>query len=252
MGANGKAPALGRGFLFEDYPVDARYSSRVLSGAIIENFWAAVEDIWNSSRVVAWLLAMGGISLAVWASFWPQSPGVSIGLLALAAGIMSVRPKMHPAEKFAWVAVLAVFAILEVIAIGHSDKTNEGIRDQQNAKFDGIAEKLKTNIETSKTQYKDTIDHVDGVLEQTKGVAQIAQENLEDVTGGESFGYVIPSLTERGALIAMMVHNDGKQPLTLQVRVLSLTDTCAEWGKIISAQKNSMTPMELKHSTWEW
>src|ERR1035441_10474178 len=98
----------------------------------MQKFWEAVESVWNDSRVLAWVLPVAAFCAVLWASFWPPSPGVSIGLLALAAGIMSVRPKMHPAEKFAWVVVLIAFAVLEVLAIGRSDKANESARNLQN------------------------------------------------------------------------------------------------------------------------
>jgi len=83
------------------------------------------------------------MALALWAGFWPRSPGVSIGLLALVAGIMSVRPQMRPAEKAAWVFVLVAFAVLEVHAINRGDEENKTIRDGQNEVFKGIADGVK-------------------------------------------------------------------------------------------------------------
>jgi hypothetical protein len=69
-----------------------------------------------------------GFGLAVWATLKPQSPGVSIGLLGLVAGIMGVNSKMRPAEQLTWVVVLIVFAIIEVAAIGGSDNENRTVR----------------------------------------------------------------------------------------------------------------------------
>jgi hypothetical protein len=181
----------------------------------MDEFWDCVENVWNKSRVVAWVLALSGVSLALWASLCPQSPGVSIGLLALAAGIMSVRTKMHPSEKFAWVAVLVVFAILEVRAINKSDETNEAIRNGQNQKFQDIADGLQKSVDTSKKQYDSTITHVEGVLKTTNQVGLLAAKNLENVTGGDAFAYVFPSVISEGNdLVTLNVHNDGAQVLS--------------------------------------
>src|SRR5664280_1120660 len=109
----------------------------------MEMFWRRAENIWNTNRILAWGLVLTGVGLALWAGFYPKSPGVSIGLLAGVAGVMSVRPKMLPAEKFAWVAVLVAFTILEVHAIKMSDENNRSTRDSQNKAFGDIADDLK-------------------------------------------------------------------------------------------------------------
>jgi len=178
-------------------------------------FWDRAERIWNDSRALAWTLVLAGIGLALWVGFYPKSPGVSIGLLAGVAGIMSVRLKMHPAEKFAWVAVLVAFTILEVHAIKVSDQKNEDTRTAQNKAFGLIADGLKTSIETSRTQYKSTIDHVNGVLTTTQTVARLSKENLENITGGDSYAYVYPDFTEgQNVSFDWKIHNFGKNSLS--------------------------------------
>jgi hypothetical protein len=124
-----------------------------------KDFWSFLEHHWNHNRVVAWVLVLAAIGLALWAKFWPQSPGVSIGLLALVAGIMSIRPDMHPAEKFAWVVVLVAFTILEVLAIGRSDKDSKDARDSQNQEFQAIAGGLKTEDDGLKKAIEQTTAH---------------------------------------------------------------------------------------------
>ena len=175
-----------------------------------QTFWSEVERYWNESPALAWILLLCGIGVALWASFWPQSPGVSIGILALAAGIMSVRPQMRPAEKFAWVGLLITFAILEVVAIGRSDRANEAIRDRQNDAFNVIADGLEASIKQSRTQYESTINHVNGVLTTTQSVGKLAQENLENVTGGNSYAYVAPTYRMRPTVTLRMYNHGGQ------------------------------------------
>jgi hypothetical protein len=181
----------------------------------LASFWDRAEAIWNDSRALAWILVLAGISLALWVGFYPKSPGVSIGLLAGAAGIMSVRPKMHPAEKFAWVAVLVAFTILEVLAIKVSDQRNEDTRKAQNAAFGVIAEGLRTSIAASKGQYDSTIGHVDGVLKTTQSVASLAKSSLENITGGDSYAYMYPDFIEgQNDSLDWKIHNFGQNPLS--------------------------------------
>src|ERR1700760_3664191 len=76
--------------------------SRVFRWVDMGEFWRKADQCWNRNRVIAGVLLLAGIACAVWAKVCPQSPGVSIGLVAAAAGIMSLRPKMHLAEKLVW------------------------------------------------------------------------------------------------------------------------------------------------------
>lgn len=91
---------------------------------------------------------------------------------------MSVRPKMHPAEKLAWVAILVSFTVLEIVAIGRADKAAETTRESQNEAFRGIANGLKTSISEAKNHYDSTITHVDSVLGKTEQAAELSKRNL--------------------------------------------------------------------------
>jgi hypothetical protein len=180
----------------------------------MRTFWLKADSYWNGNRMLAWALVLLGMGLAVWSSFVPQSPGVSIGLLAGAAGIMSMRPKMHPAEKFAWVAVLVAFTVLEIIAIGRGDKAAEATREAQNRAFTAIADGLKTSIDASEGQYRSTISHLDGVLTQTEDVDALTKRTLENITGGDSYIATIPDVALSGDEITFSVTNRGKNILT--------------------------------------
>jgi hypothetical protein len=158
----------------------------------MDQLWKQAEFHWNNNRVLAWVLVLIGIALALWAGFFPQSPGVSIGLLAAAAGVMSLRPEMHPLEKFAWVIILVAFTILEVHAINVGDKKNEAILTTQKLAFQSIADGLASSITASKGQYDSTIKHVDGVLTTTQGVSSLTTKTLRNITGGNSYPRVIP------------------------------------------------------------
>ena len=177
------------------------------------DIFSKAENFWKTSKVLPWILVLIGMGLALWVARTGQSPGVAIGILAAVAGVMSVRPpKMHFAEKIAWIVVLVAFTVLEVHSIKVSDKNNENVRNAQNTAFGGIAESLKTSIDTSKTQYTSTITHVDGVLTKTQQVASLAKQSLENITGGNSFAHVTPQVGY--SPVPFSIYNDGPNILT--------------------------------------
>jgi hypothetical protein len=194
----------------------------------MDRFLRRAQQIWDESPVVAWALVISGIGLVLWATFRPQSPGVSIGLLALVAGIMSVRPQMHTAEKLTWVGVLILLAILEVAAIGRSDRENKAERDTQNAKFEEIARGLKDSIQQSKDQFSQDELHFEDVLGKAAKGNELVQESIADITGGKSFGFVVP---QPGGVdsFALRVWNEGDHPLLGVTITISDTTNDPNW-----------------------
>jgi hypothetical protein len=189
--------------------------------------FARFELSWKNNPFWAVLFIVPLVVAAVWLWFDPQSPGFSIGFLALAAGVMSLRPKMHPLEKLVWVVLMITFTLQEVKAIKQNDLNNQSIRDGQNAAFGLIVDDLKTSIKNSKDQYDQTVnhvdrvsDHVDGVAKTTQQVADLARTNLEALTGGDSYAYVYPSaMMPEGHLQLLKIHNAGDQPLNMTLTV---------------------------------
>ncbi|WP_158819233.1 hypothetical protein [Granulicella sp. S156] len=127
------------------------------------------------------------MGLSLWFILHPQSPGVCIGLLALVAGIMSVRPDhMHIYEKVAWIVLLISFTVLEVRAIGRSDKDNQEARQRQNEQFQRIANGLSDSIRTGNEQFKattsgisTTLEAANKTIEQTRPYAAIRFDRFE-------------------------------------------------------------------------
>ncbi|HEV2646819.1 MAG TPA: hypothetical protein VGU46_10690 [Acidobacteriaceae bacterium] len=144
----------------------------------MDGFWNKAEHYWNHSHAIAWVLGVLGAVLVTWAALRPQPPGVSVGLLALAAGIMSVRPKIHPSEKAAWMVFLIAFAVLEVRAIEKSDNQNTTDR-----------------VATSKS-LTEALQGVKRTLEQTQPHALFGNPSIDlppptPLEEGKRFSYVL-------------------------------------------------------------
>lgn len=199
-----------------------------------------VENAWKNSPTVARSLVFLAMCIALWATIWPQSPGISIGLLALVAGIMSLRPEMHIYEKAAWVLILIVFAMLEIYAIGRNDVDNQMARNKENAAFQAIVDNLKASTQTSKAQYDTTINHVDGVLAQTQQISAITKQNLLTLTGGDSYAYLIPQTVENAHTYAMGLQNPGNEALTgISITISKILDE-----NCIPSPKGCATPLD--------
>ena len=173
-----------------------------------------IEKFWKNSRLLACMLVLAAMGLALFATYYPRSPGWSIGMLALVAGIMSLRPEMHIFEKVSWIVLLIIFAILEVNAINRSDNDNKDVRDKQNQSFQAIVNELKNSTATSQNNYTNTIGHVDEVLQQTKEISDQTRKNLLAITGGNSYAYITPQSYEGTYDYALGLNNGGSEILT--------------------------------------
>jgi hypothetical protein len=223
--------------------------------ATIKRIVARIELFWNNNTYLPLGLIAIAAGAVIWTKFHPQSPGFSITLLALAAGIISVRPKMHLIEKTAWVIILAGFTYQEVKAIKQNDIDNKAIRDSQNTAFGSIVDDLKTSIKNSKDQYNQTVDHVDKVSDHVDGVATTTQQvasttdrNLKTskeiwsaTTGGDSFPVVI-ALPYPGPEQDFTVSVDGKYALRdIQIQIVD-TDAMNNGLRTLTRQP---TPSEV-------
>jgi hypothetical protein len=158
------------------------------------DFVSKAEEFWKHSKVLAWILVLTAMGAVLFATYWSPSPGVSIGLLACAAGIMSVRPEMHFYEKLAWILVLISFTILEVRAIVKSDQENFANLINQNSKFKETNDSLFWLYILSQSQFTDTMKqfsqtnkkesgHFESLLKQDQVLFEHERQLAESLNG---------------------------------------------------------------------
>ena len=135
----------------------------------------------------------------------------------MVAGVMSLRPEMHVAEKIAWILILVSFTYLEVRAIGISDQKNETARAVQNAEFSAIVDKLKESDRSNSTHFDETMKGVGLVFDKTKLTADTATKAVNTMTGGDSRPYLDPTepiMQPDGTVLFNLVPRiKGKYPL---------------------------------------
>jgi hypothetical protein len=190
---------------------------------------------WDKNDTWGVVFFIPAMLLAVWGFASPHSVGWSIGTLTLVAAAASIRldmKGMKGPERVAWIVVFSILTYQEYAAIDRNDKQNIadrqaqneqnlGDRKAQNEHFEAITKELTDSLTTSRTQYKSTITHVDGVLKTTRSVASLAKENLENLTGADTYAYVVPDPfgIPRNE-VGFMIYSKGPNTLTgITVRI---------------------------------
>jgi hypothetical protein len=86
-----------------------------------------VEELWGN-RVFGYILIAIAFALGIAAWVQPPPSGYAITVMAVIAGVMTLRPDMGSREKFLWFAILLLYTAVEIRAI-------KADRLEQDAKF---------------------------------------------------------------------------------------------------------------------
>lgn len=135
--------------------------------------------------------------------WWKWYPYVGF-FIAILAGLGVIVPwfsgeRLKQRWKIIWSLAFVLLVILELHSIKLDGEQHD--RDEAHAQceqlkgFEKIAKGIEDSNKKSADQFAATIQHVDGVLKTTQSIAALAQEDLNNVTGGKSFGYVVPSVS---------------------------------------------------------
>jgi hypothetical protein len=164
----------------------------------------------------------------------PHEPiGVFIAILA-AIGIIVpfvMGEKISRGEKTYWMVLMLVLLCAEFYSLysdqRQHDSEQDNARCEQLHSFSAIAQKLEGDISANKQHFDQTMDKVSGLLESTRTIGNIAEKNLENLTGGESFAYVTPFSTS-APFTTFMLRNDGNQILSgVHVEIEAYTNDCS-------------------------
>ncbi len=171
---------------------------------------------------------------------WHISVGVGIGILGfLGVVVPLVREHIGRREKAIWTALMAILLFLELRSI-HLDQIQHD-REQafaackQLQSFQKLASTLDSTAAASKSQYESTIGKVNGVLTKTDAIAGLAEQNLNNVTGGKSFGFVVPQVAGESVPIPLLVWNEGDQVLSGVSITIANTTHDPNWGNAFFA-----------------
>jgi hypothetical protein len=211
----------------------------------------AKHPVWNRAFLA---LELACIPLVIW--WLPYShlphPGWAVAFMAGVTAAMSVHDDMKGWQKGIWLLIIGALLVTELRAINKDraesntqaiadradqDKHFGDIQDTQNKTFATTAQDLKDAYSLSQKQFAATMGKSESLLHETKTINALTEENLKNITGGDSSAYfelvylndVIPQL---------WIENKGKYPLrNLSVQV--------EDVNILENRSDSMGPSRI-------
>jgi Ca2+/Na+ antiporter len=163
-------------------------------------------------------------ALVIYWFFHIPSPGKSVAALAVVATVMTVRGDLSGLEKTFLTLVLFLFVFIEIKAIDKDRADNarqqrEFFRAQEE-NFGSVTKQASNNFAETTRGLSTAIDGLNGVLGITQEVAKLSKENLENITGGDSYAYLMPEFVPGASGSSVNLFNNGKTVLTgLTVRI---------------------------------
>jgi hypothetical protein len=156
--------------------------------------------VWHKKPLSIFLLYVFGAWLCLWNLHIPDV-GYAVGVLAVAAAVMSFMGEMGGAEKIAWLLVLFGFLFVEIFAIKTSNQAHlselRAAQYEQAEHFEKIGKDIKGSVEKSDKHFGETLDKENDVL--------------DDIVGGKTFCVVeVLPFSSKFELAAMAV---GPNPL---------------------------------------
>ena len=148
--------------------------------------------------------------LVCWGWWWIMytPPGLAIAALGAAAVIMTVRANYYTrTEQVIWIIIAFVLFGAEANSIYEdrvkNDKTEREAIQRQQAEFEGV-------LTQSQKQFEATMRDSEAILGQTRTINELSKENLNTMTGGETFAYVdfVDSYGDYGDIVKV-----GDEPL---------------------------------------
>jgi hypothetical protein len=151
------------------------------------------------------ILVVGCVFSFQW---WPVIPTVALGFLSVVAVVMTVRAdRFSHGERVVYVLIAFALFAVEMKAIYAE-------RDQHDEEQ---AELRRRESETRKREsesFATLIEEGHGLFQSIQHVDTLAQESLENITGGKSFAAVTPQVWSGMVPIPLSIYNYGKQTLT--------------------------------------
>lgn len=141
---------------------------------------------------------------------WYHLPvGVFAILAGFAAVLMALRENLSRREKILWIVAVSLLTVGELRMIVWSDTDAKRERDYSECQ-------LKNNFQTiqdkNQRAFDQTMCRVNQVFGKTEDAADTATHAVNAITGGNSFGFVVPQ--PWGVKIPLVVWNHGDEPLT--------------------------------------
>jgi hypothetical protein len=149
------------------------------------------------------LAAIQGLSIIA-TSYWiqvPPSPGIAVAVLGLVAVVMTIRAeeKWGRSERIAWLVLALGLMVVEIQAIQRDHERQVAIevqsRKDENERFAGVLKDNRDRFDATMGKLGTNTEKLEGLAKTQEKINTLARKNLESITGGSSFAYVLPHIT---------------------------------------------------------
>lgn len=156
--------------------------------------------------------------------------GVYIGLMGLTAAIMSLF-RLNRWAKSAWIIFMTLLVVAEIknlyVAdaeqVAKFDKISKSL-DQTNRGLTAAASSIDASTALLKGSISDNQKEFKITLKQNSKVLGLSTRNLEQVTGGDSFAFMVPQ-PPLGDSVPLAAHNNGHAILSgVDVEIMRTAD----------------------------
>ena len=150
--------------------------------------------------------------------WWSRHPPVGLwigilGLLGVLVPLIRKVDEMGKREKALWTFVMFALLLLEIKSVyqdrNEHDKAEREARQRSEENFKSIANGITATIAATEKQFEATMSEEETILETTQAAAKLTEKNLENVTGANSVGYIVPQWDG-----TFVLHNEGSSILS--------------------------------------
>lgn len=154
-------------------------------------------------------------SITACIAFWfVIFPGGAIAVLGAVAALMSIR-KMGHRERLLWTIIVFALLVVELRSIRLDRKQHDAeqrtVLEEQRVHFGEIGNGIKAAIQKSDAQFQSTMSGTEMLIAKSTALATLSKENIDAITGGNSYCYALASPVGNDAWIA--IATVGKSPL---------------------------------------
>jgi hypothetical protein len=198
-----------------------RVSNRVGSALLAILLWQIPHyDRWG----IYTQISVASVCCLIWRVFdFALAPGDAVAALAVVAVVITIRAdSLTPPEKVGWVIISFALFTCETNII-HRDR--ERAFQEQKVELGRQADQFRETL----SSFRDLHNQNSAELKQTNSLLTATDKSLLNITGGDDFGYVLPSENHLHADgFSIRLYNDGEEQLTgVTVRVEKVLRDCA-------------------------
>lgn len=154
-----------------------------------------LESVWENRWCGIGLTAIAATVAAYLLRSLP-SPGVSVAFMGVVAALMAARTRASGVEKAVWMLIITSLLVVEVLAI-RKDRLEHDLAQRELLREETLARKeAESNFgsigEGIKGAVRQSDEHFQATMGRVQRQVSLAEENLNQITGGDTYAIVLP------------------------------------------------------------